>query len=148
SWAGPADTIDPARLLSPGFQIGHYLVERAVGSGRFATVFRARDLTLDRVVALKVFRPGRGAPGGGALAEARSAAALSHPNVCTVFAVEETLGYPVIAMEFVSGRPLSEVLTRSRLEPARVAAIGRQAAAGMAAAHRRGVVHGDLKPEN
>jgi serine/threonine protein kinase len=148
NWAGPVDTIDPARLLSPGFVLGHYLVEKAVGSGRFATVFRARDLTLDRVVALKVFRPGAVAAGGGVLAEARSAAALSHPNVCTIFAVEETLGYPVIAMEYVSGMPLSDLLARSRFETGRAAEIGRQVASGMAAAHARGVVHGDLKPEN
>ena len=147
-WESPTDTIEPARFLVPGYRLGQFEIVGVVGSGTFATVFRALDRSLDRPVALKVFRPGSGRTTAGALAEARSVAALSHPNICTVYGVDESLGYPIIAMEFATGRPLGAVLAGSPMAPARVAAIGEQIAAGMAAAHARGVVHGDLKPEN
>src|SRR4029077_6982170 len=79
----------------------------------------------------------------------RAAAALSHPNICIVFAVEESEGVPIIAMEHIRGRPLNRVLERGgALSPVRAATIARQIALGMAAAHDQGIVHGDLKPEN
>jgi alkyl hydroperoxide reductase subunit AhpC len=147
-WQGPADTLDPTERLLPDSVVSHYRVEGLIGRGSFAKVYRARDLTLDRPVALKVFKPGGPITAAVVLEEARSTAALIHPNVCTVFAVDDSLGVPAIAMEYVDGRPLSQVITERPLDPDRAAAIGRQIAEGMAAAHAHGVVHGDLKPEN
>jgi serine/threonine protein kinase len=82
------------------------------------------------------------------LAEARAAAALSHPNVCAIHAVDSSLGAPMIVMEYVAGRPLSHFLGEGPLAREPAAALGRQIALGMAAAHAHGVVHGDLKPAN
>ncbi|MFO0952644.1 MAG: serine/threonine-protein kinase [Isosphaeraceae bacterium] len=124
------------------------MIEGVIGIGSFGTVFRARDVTLERPVALKVLRPG--ARGGARLmlAEARAAASLRHPNLCAIFAVDESLGSPIIAMEYLPGKPLSTRIAQGPLEPSRAAAVLRQVASGMAFAHSRGVVHGDLKPEN
>lgn len=140
--------LDVARELGPNRLIGPYRIEAELGGGSFGTVFRARDLTLDREVALKVLRPGSAVPAAALLAEARAAAALSHPNVCAIYAVDSSEGAPMIVMEFVPGRPLSRLLGDGPLSRAQAAAIGRQVALGMAAAHARGVVHGDLKPAN
>src|SRR5262249_34533060 len=116
--------------------------------GAFASVFRAHDTVLSRTVALKVFSPGRLPTTLSALTEARAAAALNHPNVCTVFAVDDSEGVPVIVMEFLLGRPLSTILQHGALPPDQVRGIGRQLALGMAAAHKSGITHGDLKPAN
>jgi len=128
--------------------IGPYRIEERVGGGSFGSVFRARDLALDREVALKILRPGSPAPAAALLAEARAAAALSHVNVCAVYAVDSSLGAPMIVMEYVAGRSLSRLLEEGPLPREQAAALGRQIAQGMAAAHAEGVVHGDLKPAN
>jgi serine/threonine protein kinase len=140
--------LDASRELGPNRVIGPYRVEAKLGGGSFGTVFRARDLTLDREVALKVLRPDGPVPAAALLAEARAAAAVSHPNVCIIHAVDSSLGAAMIVMEYVAGRPLSQLLGGGALAPAPAAAIGRQIALGMAAAHAQGVVHGDLKPAN
>jgi serine/threonine protein kinase len=87
-------------------------------------------------------------PAAALLAEARAAAAVSHPNVCILHTVDASLGAPMVVMEYVAGRPLSELLEEGPLAPAQAAMLGRQIALGMAAAHAQGVVHGDLKPAN
>jgi serine/threonine protein kinase len=140
--------LDASRELGPNRVIGPYRIEAELGGGSFGTVFRARDLTLDREVALKVLRPGGPVPAAALLAEARAAAAVSHPNVCGIHAVDSSLGAPMIVMEYVTGQPLSQLLEEGPLAPERAAALGRQMALGMAAAHAQGVVHGDLKPAN
>ena len=140
--------LDVGRELGPNRVIGPYRIEEELGGGSFGTVFRARDMTLDREVALKVLRPGNQHSAASLLAEARAAAALIHPNVCAIHAVDSNEGVPIIVMEFVAGRALSHLLGRGALEPARAASIARQIALGMAAAHANGVVHGDLKPAN
>src|SRR5262249_60086490 len=99
-------------------------------------------------VALKVIRPGGSSPPEALLAEARAAAALAHPNVCVIHAVDSTLGPPMIVMEHVDGEPLSQRLRQARLLPQEATSLGRQIALGMASAHAHGVVHGDLKPAN
>lgn len=148
NWSPDSPPLDPTNLLAPGSVMSHYRIEEKVGSGAFASVFRAYDTTLQRTVALKVFKPGGELTPSIVLAEACSAAALNHPNVCTVFAVDDTEGVPIIAMEYVTGCPLSKVLREGALAPNRAASIGRQIALGMAAAHDLGIVHGDLKPAN
>ena len=140
--------LDLSRELGPNRVLGPYQIEAELGGGSFGTVFRARDLTLDREVALKVLRPGSPIPAAALLAEARAAAALNHPNVCAIHAVDSSLGAPMIVMEYVAGRPLPGVLMKGPLARQQAAGLCRQAALGMAAAHAQGVVHGDLKPAN
>ena len=140
--------LDLSRELGPNRVLGPYQIEAELGGGSFGTVFRARDLTLDREVALKVLRPGSPIPAAALLAEARAAAALNHPNVCAIHAVDSSLGAPMIVMEYVAGRPLSGFLMKGPLARQQAAGLCRQVALGMAAAHARGVVHGDLKPAN
>jgi serine/threonine protein kinase len=140
--------LDVGAELGPGRVIGPYRVEAVLGSGSFGTVFRAHDATLDRTVALKVLRPGSPVPPQALLAEARAAAALNHPNVCVIHAVDSSLGAPMIVMEYVDGRPLDAPRPGQPLPAQTVAALIRQVAGGMAAAHAQGVVHGDLKPAN
>jgi serine/threonine protein kinase len=140
--------IDPFAALQPGRFFSHYLVESEIGSGTFARVYLARDLQLDRPVALKVFKPDCPVTPSTALAEARSAAALNHPNVCTIYAVDDTAGIPIIAMEYVPGQALSTLYKEKSPALDHLLCISRQLAGGMAAAHEGGIVHGDLKPEN
>jgi serine/threonine protein kinase len=140
--------LDVSRELGPNRVIGPYRVEAELGGGSFGAVFRARDLTLDREVALKVLRPGGPVPAAALLAEARAAAAVSHPNVCIIHAVDSSLGAAMIVMEYVAGRPLSQFLGEGPLATEQAAALGGQIALGIAAAHAQGVVHGDLKPAN
>ena len=140
--------LDASRELGPGRVIGSYRVEEKLGEGSFGSVFRARDLLLEREVALKVLRPGSPVPAATLLAEARAAAALVHPNVCAIHAVDSTEGAPMIVMEYVAGRPLSNFMESGALSAEHAASLARQVASGMAAAHAQAVVHGDLKPAN
>jgi alkyl hydroperoxide reductase subunit AhpC len=147
-WMADHHTIDPFQALRPGRYFSHYLIEAEVGSGTFARVYRARDLQLNRPVALKVFKPDCPVTPSAALAEARAAAALNHPNLCTIYAVDDSAGIPIITMEYISGEPLSKASPRSPQPLDTVVSIAHQIAAGMATAHTAGIVHGDLKPEN
>jgi serine/threonine protein kinase len=146
-WERETAPLDPTAVLGPDSVLGPYHIEAELGRGSFGAVYRARDSVLQRTVALKVLRPGATASED-MLREARAAAALLHPNVCTVFSVDAGEGVPLIVMEYLDGRPLSKVLEAGPLPPGRAAALGRQVAQGMAEAHARGIVHGDLKPAN
>ena len=95
-----------------------------------------------------MFRPGHGAAPRRLLDEARAAAALNHPNVCTVFAVDDSDGVSMIVMEHVEGQPLKKMLEAGKLPLEEAKRIARQIALGMAAAHANQIVHGDLKPAN
>ncbi len=147
-WMSDHQTIDPFRAIRAGSYFSHYLIEAEVGSGTFARVFRARDLQLDRSVALKVFKPDCPVTPSAALAEARAAAALNHPNLCTIYAVDDSAGIPIISMEYIPGESLARIARTGRPAFDTLLSIARQMAAGMAAAHAEGIVHGDLKPEN
>jgi alkyl hydroperoxide reductase subunit AhpC/predicted Ser/Thr protein kinase len=145
----PADaTLDPASTLGPGRVIGQYRIEELIGTGAFGSVFRAQDLLLRRTVALKIMRPDNRLAADAVLIEARAAAALSHPNVCTVYTVDISEGVSLIAMEYLAGRPLSKLIEAGPLPVADAVSIVCQIAHGMAAAHTAGVIHGDLKPAN
>ncbi|WP_169973808.1 protein kinase domain-containing protein [Tautonia rosea] len=147
-WALGDPVLDPTRLLAPGRVLGQYRIERHLGEGSFAAVFLAIDETLQRPVALKVLRPGVGTHPRSLLDEARVAAGLNHPNICTVYAVDDSDGVPIIAMEYLDGTRLDRLIASGSLTIAQVVEIARQVALGMAAAHEAGVVHGDLKPQN
>ena len=134
--------------LKPGQMASHYRIERQLGEGGFARVFLAHDTVLDRKVALKILKPREGPAAGEALREARLAAALNHPNVCTVFNVDDSEGLPIIVMECLTGQPLATLVAGRPLPAAHAARIAAQVADGMAAAHAQGIVHGDLKPAN
>lgn len=147
-WCAGCANLDPTEALNVGSVIGHFRIEQSVGHGSFAVVYKARDTVLDRIVALKILRPNRRVDANAFLREARAAAALNHPNVCTVFSADDGEGVPIIAMEFVEGQALSAFLNGSPIPMERVARIGHEIANGMSAAHSSGVVHGDLKPAN
>jgi len=146
SWLPGRETIDTGRFM-PGNRVSHYRIERKVGEGGFGTVYLAYDEVLERKVALKVVRSRDGWTPN-VLHEARAAAALNHPNVCTVFGVDDSEGLVVIVMEYLVGRSLSQLIAEAPLEPTRIMGLASQVAAGMMAAHDTGIAHGDLKPAN
>jgi len=132
---------------------GRYTIERPLGSGGMAEVFLARDGVLDRDVALKVLRSqyaGDEEFYERFRREATSAAGLSHPNIVQVYDRGETPdGTCYIAMEYVSGGTLKERLDeRGPMEPQRALAVASQVAEALWAAHERGVIHRDIKPQN
>ena len=147
SWTNADGTIDPEQALRPGRVLGHYRIERLVGKGSFGSVFAAWDLRLQRRVALKVLRRISEESREAMLREASAAAPLSHPNVCTIYAVDEEDGLPLIAMEFLDGQPLTSLIA-ARLPLDQRQRIARGIARGLMAAHALGTVHGDLKPAN
>ena len=129
-----------------------YEIVAKVARGGMATVYRARDLRLARVVAVKVMRSDLGEDDEFAAKfdrEARSAAVLSHPNVVSIFDQGSSHGQPYIVMEFIEGLTLRRVISsEAPLAPARALELFEQIAAALAAAHEAGVVHRDIKPEN
>jgi eukaryotic-like serine/threonine-protein kinase len=132
--------------------LGRYELLRPLGHGAMATVDLARDMELDRPVALKRLAENLARDEDlrrRFLREARLAARLAHPNVVRVFDVGEDDGRPFIAMEYVEGQTLAELSARrGPLSAAETAALGMQACAGLAAAHSAGLVHRDVKPQN
>jgi hypothetical protein len=139
-------------LMESRVLAGRYVLESVLGEGGMATVWRARDLRLDRLVAVKELAERfTSDPEFRArfTAEARAAASFSHPNVVDVLDYGEEDGTPYIVMELVDGEDLRTLLARDRrLDPDEVARIGAEVARGLAAAHRRGLVHRDIKPAN
>lgn len=135
-----------------GETLGHYRIDARLGSGGMGVVYRAHDERLHRTVAIKLL----GGTGTGStpedrsrvLLEARAASHLNHPHICTVYEVGEVDGRAFIAMEYVDGRPLSELLPAHGLPVETVLRHGAQIAGALAHAHERGVVHRDLKTAN
>jgi serine/threonine protein kinase/Tol biopolymer transport system component len=137
--------------LAAGNRLGPYQILAPLGAGGMGEVYRARDPRLAREVALKVL-PAEVSADRDHLArfeqEARSASALNHPNIVTVYEIGRADSTSFIAMELVEGRTLREVLIEGALSIKKVLAIAAQAADGLARAHAAGIVHRDLKPEN
>ncbi|MCI0461477.1 MAG: protein kinase [Gemmataceae bacterium] len=133
-------------------RFGRYQVLERLGQGGMGTVYRARDCTLDRPVALKISRFLDRADRHAVerfLREARTAAGLQHEGICRVLDYGEVEGTHYITMEYIQGRSLAQLLnTGQPLEQRRVAALVRQVALALEVAHRQGVIHRDLKPAN
>ncbi|HWA17324.1 MAG TPA: serine/threonine-protein kinase [Gemmatimonadales bacterium] len=131
---------------------GQYLVERELGRGGMGVVYLAREVRLDRLVALKVLPPHLAADPTireRFLREARTAAQLSHPNIVPIYRAEEIGGFAFFAMAYIEGENLAErIRDRGALPPAEVVRILREAAWALAYAHARGVVHRDIKAAN
>lgn len=134
-----------------GRVLGRYRIEAKVGAGGMGEVYRARDEQLGRDIAIKVLpalTTGETAARARLVREARAAAALNHPHICTIHEVGEADGHVYIAMEYLEGRTLSEEIARGALTPAAVVRYGTQVAGALAHAHTRGIVHRDLKSSN
>lgn len=137
--------------LAEGAAVGHFRVEGKLGEGGMGVVYRATDERLCRAVALKVLPPDFAADAGRRqrfLREARSAAALVHPNIATVFEVGEADERVFLAMELVEGQTLRRLIEGRRPSIDEALRIAREIARGLAKAHKAGIVHRDLKHDN
>ncbi|MDL2718200.1 MAG: protein kinase [Acidobacteriota bacterium] len=137
--------------LSAGSRLGRYEILLPLGAGGMGEVYRARDTRLEREVAVKVLPEGFAASPE-ALArfasEARSVAALSHPNILALFDVGEEDGVHYAVSELLEGETLRVAMAHGPIPPRRALDIAREVADGLAAAHEKGIVHRDVKPEN
>jgi serine/threonine-protein kinase len=144
--------VEEGRFVPGTLLAGRYRIVGLLGKGGMGEVYRATDLTLGQSVALK-FLPYEAAENRFLLerfhGEVRIARQISHPNVCRVYDIGETEGMPYISMEYVDGEDLASLLPRiGRLPGDRAVATARKICAGIAAAHAKGVIHRDLKPQN
>jgi non-specific serine/threonine protein kinase len=134
-----------------GRTISHYKILEKLGEGGMGNVYRAEDVNLRRPVALKFLVPGRlddQALRKRFLNEAQAAAALDHPNICSVYEIDEADGMTFIAMAYVPGEILSATIQGSGMDLNEVLDISRQVATGLEVAHRNGIVHRDVKCSN
>jgi serine/threonine-protein kinase len=152
--AGPTDCAGETRPPSTDQELPHidgYDVQAVLGRGGVGVVFRARDLTLKRLVALKMLLAG---PYAGPLElgrfrrEAEAVAALRHPHIVQVYEVGDLAGQPYFTMEYVEGGSLSQHLEAAPLPPRRAAELLAQLASAVQFAHQSGIIHRDLKPAN
>ncbi len=149
---------NPRQRRSPGAstnalgeRVGPYEIRGWIARGGMGEVFLARDTLLGRTVALKIIASERvDRPDAKArfLKEARATAAMSHPNIVTVYAVGEHAGRPYLALEYVNGETLRARLRKGVLGTAEALRVALAIASALAAAHEQGIVHRDLKPEN
>jgi serine/threonine-protein kinase len=157
-----APALPPAPRLRAGETFGRYAISSWLGQGGMGQVYRARDARLDRVVALKLLPIDAITPGlsprtptakseeavARLVREARAAAALGHPNVVQIYDVDVHDGVAFIAMELVAGRTLREEIRRGTADRATRTAWLRSLAEVLAYAHKNGIIHRDVKPEN
>jgi len=138
-------------MLEPGARLGPYEILAFIGKGGMGRVYRARDSRLDRDVAIKILSEelaGDQIAIGRFEREAKAVAALSHPNIVSIFDFGADDGITFAVTEFLEGETLRELLLRSRLSWRRACEIGIEVLDALSAAHGRGIIHRDLKPEN
>src|SRR6202166_2956677 len=139
------------RLAVVGQSIAHYHVQAKIGMGGMGEVYRATDSRLDRDVALKLL-PEKFARDTERMArfegETKLLASLNHPNIASIYGLEESNGIRALVMELVEGVTLAERIKREPLPLVEALPIGKQIAEGLEYAHERGIIHRDLKPSN
>ena len=144
-----SNVLEVARLVPQ--EISHYRILDRLGAGGMGEVFLAQDTRLDRKVAIKML-PAKSIGDEQAkkrlFREAKAAANLDHPNICSIYEVGEEGDCAFIAMQYIEGRTLSKIIKGNPLPPLEVVNIGIQAAEALAEAHSRGVIHRDIKPQN
>ena len=137
--------------LSSGTRLGPYEIQSAIGAGGMGEVYKARDTRLDRSVAIKVLPPEFSAdPDRRARfeREAKTIAGLNHPHICTLHDVGEHDGATYLVMEHLQGETLADRLDKGPLPLDQALTVATEIADALAAAHRQGVIHRDLKPGN
>lgn len=134
-----------------GQQIGNYRVIEKIGTGGMGEVFLARDTRLERKVAIKILSSGLTSDNQTKqrfIQEAKTASALNHPNIVTIYEIASHGEFDFIAMEYVEGETIRDLLDRGRVDTRKAAELTAQAASAVAAAHEAGIIHRDIKPEN
>ena len=137
--------------LEPGTKLGQYEILSPLGAGSMGEVYRARDVRLDREVAIKVLPELVTMDVERLLRfeqEAKAAAALNHPNILAVYQLGNYQGMPYLVSELLEGKTLTEHIRRGPLPLRKAISYGVQIARGLAAAHEKGIIHRDLKPDN
>ena len=138
--------------VTVGTRLGQYEILAPLGAGGMGVVYKARDTTLDRHVALKFLPPELTRDDDARrrfMQEAKAASALDHPNVCTIHEIQDTDdGQRYLVMAYYEGETLKQRIARGPLPVTEAVDIGRQVADGLAAAHEAGIVHRDVKPAN
>src|SRR5580765_3558279 len=141
---------DHIPTLDAGQTVGHYHVKELLGVGGMGEVYLADDTNLDRKAALKILPPGVASNEDRMrrfVQEAKAAAALNHPNIAHIYEIGEHDGISFIAMEYIDGQTLSQLI-RQRTDLPRLLRYLQHVAEGLAKAHAAGIVHRDLKPDN
>ena len=138
-------------LLGPGSKLSHFEILEKLGEGGMGVVYKAHDIRLNRSVALKLLPPEKVADPDRKrrfIQEAQAASKLNHPNIITIYDIESTNDADIIAMEYVAGKTLGELISRRGMPFDEVLKYAIQIADALATAHSAGIVHRDLKPGN